>query len=216
MLSLGSFHLLQSNHWFDVYGPFFVLAAVIILTIWWYLREGRNDALENVLAQSEFSSPVVFCGTLAVAEHQPGTYLRLSKSTAATSRLQLFYRWVIGKGRQAVFDEVAFDGFRHLVNMKRKHNYTETEFTEFTAIRMREVAMGRGGGSLWHIELLPRKGRSVPVVTSVIDDRRAAFESTAAVAKAVSAIMAVPVQVCVAGNVWTPGWPPKTSTVSKS
>ncbi len=79
MQALDSVHLLQSSNWFDLYGPFFVLAAVIILAIGWYLREGRNGALEHILVQSEFGSPGVFCGTLAVAEHQPGTYLRLSK-----------------------------------------------------------------------------------------------------------------------------------------
>lgn len=193
-----------------------VVAAVIaILAVLWYVREGRNSALEHILAQSEFGSPSAFRGTLSVAEHQPATYLRLSKGTPATHRLQSYYRWVAGKGRQAAFDEVTFDGFRHLIDLKRKDKYTEAEFTEFTAIRMREVAMGRGG-SLWHIELLPRGGRAVPFVTSVIGDRRVAFEHAAALAKAVSTIMAVPVQVCVAGNVWTPGWPPKTSVASKS
>lgn len=194
-----------------------VVAAVIaILAVLWHVREGRNSTLEDILAQSEFGSPSVFHGTLSVAEHQPQTYLRLSKDSPATRRRQFYYRWVIGKGRQAVFDEVTFDGFRHLVGLKRKDKCKEAGFTEFTAIRMREVAMGRGGGSLWHIELLPREGRAIPFVTSVIGDRRAAFEHTATLAKAVSAIMAVPVQVCVAGNVWTPGWPPKTSVVSKS
>jgi hypothetical protein len=187
-----------------------VVAAVIaILAVLWYVREGRNSALEHILARSEFGSPGAFRGTLSVAEHQAGTYLRLSKGTPATRRLQFYYRWVAGKGRQAVFDEVTFDGFRHLVDLRRKDKYTEAGFTAFIAIRMREVAIGRGGGSLWHIELLPREGRAVPFVTSVTGDRRAAFEHTAALAKAVSAIMAVPVQVCVAGNVWTPGWPPK-------
>jgi hypothetical protein len=210
-----SLNLLQPNYWFDLYGPFFVLAAVIILAIWWYLREGRNNTLERILVQSEFGSTGLFCETLAVAEHQPRTYLRLSKSTAASSRLQMFYRWVIGKGPQAIFDEVAFDGFRQLVNLKRTNKYTDSGFAEFTVVWMREVSMGRAG-SLWHIDLLPRKGRAVPFVTSEMGDRRTTFEQTASLAKAVSAIMAVPVQVCVAGNVWTLGWPPRTSAVSKS
>ena len=76
---------------------------------------------------------------------------------------------------------------------------------------MREVAGRRGGGSLWHVELVPQKGRPpIPFVTSRGGERRAMFENAAPVAKAVSAIMDIPVQVFVAGNVWTPGWPPKT------
>lgn len=97
-----------------------VVAAVIaFLGVLWNIRERRNGALENILARSEFGSPDTFRGTLAIAEHQPRTYLRLSKSTAATGRLQFYYRWVAGKGRQAVFDEVTFDGFLHLVDLKR-------------------------------------------------------------------------------------------------
>ncbi|MFZ3201523.1 MAG: hypothetical protein ACLQMT_12840 [Candidatus Acidiferrales bacterium] len=193
-----------------------VAGVIVLLAILWYVREGRNSALEDILAQSEFGSPDGFQGTLSVAEYQPKTYLRLSEGSTASRRLKFYYRWVVGKGRQAVFNEVTFDGFRHLVQLKRKDEYTETAFAEFSALRMREVAAGRGGGSLWHIELLPRDGRAVPFVTSVWGDRRAAFEHAAALAKAVSAITALPVQVCVAGNVWTPGWPPKASVVSRS
>lgn len=112
-----------------------------------------------------------------------------------------------------MFDEVIFDGFRRVVELKRKDKQKDVAFVEFAALRMREVATGRGG-SLWHIELLPLKGRAIPFVTSVISDRRATFENTAVLAKAVSAIVAVPVQVRVAGNVWTPGWPPKASAIN--
>jgi hypothetical protein len=123
--------------------------------------------------------------------------------------LRFFYRWVAGFGRQAIFDEVIFDGDKVLVELKLKNKQTIASFSEFMAIGMREVAGGRGGGSVWHIELISHNGKATPFVTSVWGDRRAVFENTAPVAKAASEIMAIPVQVRVAGNIWTPGWPPK-------
>jgi hypothetical protein len=102
-----------------------VAAVIAILAVLWHVREGRNKALEDILAQSEIVSPGRFRGSLSVAEHQPQTYLRLSNGSSMTRRLQFYYRWVMGKGRQAVFDEVTFDGFRHLVELKRKDKYTE-------------------------------------------------------------------------------------------
>ncbi len=124
-------------------------------------------------------------------------------------------RW-LGMERQAIFDEVEFDRAAGVVHLKRKDKNRIAHFSEFSAIRMREIAGHRGAGSVWHVELVPCKGRATPFVTSVRGDRKAAFEHTAPVAKAASAIMKVPVQVFVAGNVWTPGWPPKTSVAAKS
>ncbi len=191
----------------------FAVAVIVILAVLWHRREGRNGALEDMVARSEYGALDKFHGTLSMAEHQPGIYLRLWKYTPANRRVQFYYRWIVGKGQQAVFDEVIFDGLRQVVELRRKDKQKDVAFAEFAALRMREVATGRGG-SLWHIELLPRKGRAIPFVTSVISDRRTTFENTAVLAKAVSAILAVPVQVRVAGNVWTPGWPPKAAAIS--
>jgi hypothetical protein len=63
--------------------------------------------------------------------------------------------------------------------------------------------------SLWYLELIPHKGRAVGFATSASGDRKTMFERSAAVAKAASLIASVLVQVFVAGNVWTAGWPPK-------
>jgi hypothetical protein len=135
----------------------------------------------------------------------------MNTGSPAARRTQFLYRWLIGNGPQAIFDEISFDGLRGLALLKKKGSLATVRFSELSAIQMREVGAGRGG-SLWHIELIPQKGKAIPFVTSEIGDRREEFERTAAVAKAVSAIVTVPVYVFVAGNVWTPGWPPKSST----
>lgn len=206
---------MESSEYGDAVGGLVVAAVMAILLVAIYLRQGRNRTLEHILAESEFGSPVAFKGTLAVEEYKPGTSLRLCKSTKTARTLQFLYRW-LGMGRQAIFDEVAFDRTSGLVQLKRKDKNRIANFAEFSAIQMREIAGHRGAGSVWHIELVPRNGRPTPFVTSVRADRRAAFEHTAPVAKAAAAIMEVPVQVVVAGNVWTPGWPPKTSIAAKS
>jgi len=190
--------------------PFLLIAALIFLALFWFLREGRNAALENQLTRTDFGSPLDFHGTLAVEEHKPGSYVRFSKSTDEAQNLQFKYRWLVGIGPQAIFDEVTFDRSRHVAELKKKNSQT-LGFSDFKAIRMREVAGGRDSGSYWHVELIPHKGKPTPFLTSQRGDRRATFENSAPVAKAVSAIMDLPVQVYVAGNVWTPGWPPKTS-----
>jgi hypothetical protein len=59
--------------------------------------------------------------------------------------------------------------------------------------------------------MISQKGKTFPFVTSARGDREAGFENTASIAKAASAITALPIQVFVAGNVWTPGWPPKNT-----
>jgi hypothetical protein len=173
----------------------------------WYLREGRNSVLEQALLQKEFGSPEAYTGALTVEQHQPGRYLRLSKSSGRARRLQFQYRWLTGVGPQANFDEVTFDASSNLVLLTKKQKQSTAPFSQFSALRMREVA-GKGA-SLWHLELLPQNGRPLLFVTSEQGDRKMLFEQSAPLAKAVSAIVRIPVKIFVAGNVWTPGWPPK-------
>ncbi|MGA9939879.1 MAG: hypothetical protein WBP92_16660 [Candidatus Acidiferrales bacterium] len=196
----------------DVIAPFAVLALIIFMAVSWYVREGRNPVLEDIVQRDEFGSPRAFSGTLSVEREDPGHFLRLSKNARSNRWLQFRYRW-LGMGKQAIFDEVDFDGLRGVVATKRGNDRTETRFPEFSAIRMREVSGGKGGGSLWHVELIQQRGSAVPFVTSEVASRPTSFKETAAVAKAVSKIMLLPVQVHVAGNIWTPGWPPKSSAV---
>ena len=192
----------------DTLGPIVLLIGFIAFAVWMYMREGRNEVLENLVVMTDCNSRLVFRGTLAVEEHRAGAFLRLSKSTQETRRVQLWYRW-FGVGRQAIFDEVTFDHARGVVELRRKDKRTAARLSEFSAIRMREVAQGRGSTSFWHIELIPHKGRARLFVSSVIGGRQASFAHTAPLAKAVSMIVGIPVQVVVAGNIWTPGWPPK-------
>jgi hypothetical protein len=199
----------------DALFPSVLIAVIIFVTVLCYVREGRNAALEQQLKRIEFGSPLDFHGTLAVEEHRPGSYLRFCKSTDEARNLRFKYRWLVGVGPQAVFDEVTFDRSQGVAELQRK-NSLPCNFSDFKAIRMREVAGGRGSGSYWHVELIPHKGKPAPFLTSQREDRRETFENTTPVAKAVSAIMDVPVQVFVAGNVWTLGWPPKAQIDSKS
>jgi hypothetical protein len=197
----------------DVILPFAVLALLIFLAVSWYVRQGRNPALEEMVQRDEFDSPKIFSGTLSVERDEPGHFLRLSKSTQSNRWLQFQHRW-LGAGKQAILDEVDFDGWRGLVATRRGKDRTEIRFSEFSAIRMREVSGGKGGGSLWHVELIPQRGGALPFVTSEVAARQDSFKETAAVAKAASKIMLLPVQVHVAGNIWTPGWPPKSPASS--
>ncbi len=209
MLALDPIHLLQSGNWLDLYGPFVVLAVIITLAISWYLREGRHDALEQLVAHNDFGTPAAFRGTVDVQENRSGTYLRLSNNTKESRAWQFWYRWLVGIGRQANFDEVTFDASRQQIDLTKNEQHTTFGFSEISAIRMRETRAGKGGGSLWYLELIPHEGKAVPFATSAPGDRKTMFERSAAVAKAASLIISVPVQVFVAGNVWTPGWPPK-------
>ncbi len=214
MVASESTGFVWSSDMADAIGGLVAIAVIIVVAILWYVREGRDGALETLLVHSEFGPPEAFLGTLAVEEHQPGFSLRLRKSTREARLLQFLYRWLVGVGRQATFDEVTFDGSRRLVELKRKNKHTTAAFSEFSAIRMREIA-GKRGSTLWHVELIPLRGRAIPFMTSRMrSDRKTSFEQTAPVAKAISAIMTVPVQVFVAGNVWTLGWPPKNPTAS--
>jgi hypothetical protein len=194
----------------DVFGPFVVLVVIIFVVVVVYLRQGRNHVLEKMIAQREGGALAAFRGTLSVEESRP-SFLRLCKSTAEARNLQFQYRWLVGKGRQAIFDEVTFDAPRHLVELKRKGKSNSASFSEFAAVRMREVS-GKYGISIWHVELIPRKGTAIPFVTSDRGYRETSFERTAPLAQVVSAIMSIPVHVVVDGGVWTPGWPPKEPT----
>jgi len=197
----------------DVILPFGTIAVLLFLAVSWYLRQGRNPILEDMVQRGEFGSTRGFSGTLSVEREDPGHFLRLSKNTQSNRWLQLRYRW-LGMGRQAIFDEVTFDGPRGVVLLKNAKKQNERRFPEFLAIGIREVSGGKGGGSFWHVELVPQSGRPIPFVTSLVADRKWGFERASAIAKAVSAITMLPVQVSVAGNIWTPGWPPKKTPAS--
>lgn len=202
--------LALSSDYGDAVAGLVVAATLAILVVIVFLRHGRNPVLERIVAEREFGSPVGFKGTLAVDEYQPGISLRLCKSTKEARLLQFKYQW-LGMGRQAIFDEVLFDREARAAQLKRKNKSITVKFSEVSAVRMREIAGHRGAGSVWHVELVPPTGRATPFVTSVRGDRAAAFEHTVPLAKAVSVITEAPVQVSFAGNVWTPGWPPKNA-----
>jgi hypothetical protein len=190
----------------DVVGPFALIGVILGFLVAIYVRQGRNHVLEEMVEQGKISPIDSFRGTLGVEENRPNFLLRLRKNSEE-QRLQFLYRWVIGVGRQASFDEVTFDGSRRSVELTRKNKHSNVPFSEFSAVRMREAA-GRYV-SVWHVELVSVKGRRLLFLSSAREDRQTGFERTASVAKAVSAIMSLPVQVFVDGKVWTHGWPPK-------
>ena len=196
--------------------PLFVwfafVAAWIILMIATYVYPGRrSEVLENRIAINECGSLTAFRGTLAVEEYKPGSYLRLSKSTAESRRLQFRYRWLSGLGRQAIFDEVIFDRSQATVTLTRKKKRSALPFSTFSAVRMREFAGGGRGGSysLWHLELVPTQGRPIRFATSVtgvLGERGIIFEDSAPLAKAASTITSLPIQAYVSWRAL--GWPP--------
>lgn len=190
----------------DVLGPFALIALLLGLLVAVYIRQGRNHVLEEMVEHGEIGPIESFRGTLAVEENRPNFFLHLVKNSKE-QRLQFLYRWVIGKGRQANFDEVTFDGSRRSVELARKNKRRDVPFSEFSAVRMREDA-GRYV-SVWHVELVSAKGRRFLFLSSEHEERQTGFERTASIAKAVSTIMSLPVQVFVDGKVWTHGWPPK-------
>lgn len=190
----------------DVIVPFAAIAVLLISVVVIYLRQGRNRDLEEIVEKGEVVPITSFRGTLAVQESHPGFYLRLGKHPEGR-RLQFLYRWVIGMGPQAMLDEVTFDASRRSVEVLRGNKQTSVPFAEFSAIRMREAAVPIGfsalmKGSVWHAELIPVKGSPLLFLSSEREERQRAFEQTAAVAKAVSTVMSVPVQVAVDGNVF--------------
>jgi hypothetical protein len=212
MLEPTSMALIWSSDFVDALAGLAVAAAILLIAVLSYVRGRRNSVLEQILVQSAFGSPEAFHGSLEVEKHVPGTFLRLRNSSAAARRLQFKYRWLVGSGRQAWFDEVTFDRSRGIVELRRKTKQRSIGFLECSAVRMQEVGGGRDLRSLWHVELIPRRGRAMPFVTSERGERSTTFEQTAPLAKAVAAIMEVPVHVYLAGNVWTAGWPPKVAS----
>jgi hypothetical protein len=166
--------------------------------------------LEEIVEHGKISPIDSFRGTLAVEEDRPNFLLRLRKNSEE-QRLQLLYCWVIGVGRQAGFDEVTFDGSLRSVELTKKNKHRNVPFSEFSAVRMREIA-GKYV-SVWHLELVSLQGPRLLFLSSEREDRQKGFERTAPVAKAVSAILSLPVHVVVDGKVWTHGWPPKDHIV---
>jgi len=187
-----------------------IMALVIFLAVQWFVREGRNEVLEQLVVKNDFGPPEAFRGSMVVEECRPGKFLRLSKSTTSARFWHFYYRWIVGIGRQAKFEDVLFDAPRNVVELRKRNECITINFSEIAAIRAREVA-GKGFVSIWHLELIPREGRPIPIAASKMGDRRMMFEQAAAVAKAASRIIGVPVFVFVAGNVCTPGWPPKNA-----
>jgi len=172
-------------------------------------RRVRSEALEWWIAEGKCGPVSSFAGTLAV-EQAGSEFLRLVKNDEA-ARLQLKYRWMSAISEQADYDEVTFDGSQHVVELKKKDKVIRMPFGRFSAVRMRELSQS-DAGSLWHFDLVATDGKNVLFVSSARGDRRTMFENSAGLAKVISAITSLPVQVVVAGNVWTPGWPPTSST----
>jgi len=191
----------------DLLFPLAVIAIYLSIAIPAYRRQGRNAVLEGMIGCGEVAPLVAYRGTLAITEHLPGSFLRLRKDSDA-GRLQFKYRWITGVGPQAIFDEIIFDNSQRAVGLVRNGQRTSRAFAEFSAIRLRESSGEHG--SIWHLELIPQRGKSLLFLTAERQERRTGFERTGAVAKAVAAIMCVPVQVVVDSKAWTPGWPPKS------
>ena len=198
----------------DVVMPFAVIAALLVSVGVIYRRQCRNLVLEEMVEKGEIGSIASFRGTLAVRESRPGSFLRLSKDSKGR-RLQFWYRWIIGVGRQATVDEVTFDAGRQSVELIKNNKQKSLPFADFSAVGMREFSAMSGrefGGrrsSVWCLELVPVKGSRLLLLTSVSDYRQESFKQTAAVAKAVATIMSLPVQVVVDGKAWSRAWPPK-------
>ena len=171
-------------------------------------RRIRSEALEQWIAEGKCGPVSSFAGTLAVEQAGSG-FLRLVKNDEA-ARLQFKYRWMSAIREQAGYDEVTFNVSQHLVELKKKDKVTRLPFGNFSAIRMRELSQSEAG-SLWHFDLLAPNGKHVMFISSARGERRAMFENSAGLAKAISEITSLPVQVVLAGNIWTPGWPPKSS-----
>jgi hypothetical protein len=214
MLAAGPLYLLMPDAWFDLYGPFVVIAVMIVLLIAIFVRQGRHAVLEEIVANDDLGPPEAFRGTLVVEENRPGGYLRLRNSTRAARAWHFWYRWIAGTGPQANFSDVTFDASLQQVELTKKEKSTTFRFSEMAAIRLRERSAGKSG-SMWYLEFIPHEGKAMPLAASAIGNRQTMFERTAAVAKAAARIAAVPVQVVVAGNVWTSGWPPKKRVATR-
>jgi hypothetical protein len=194
------------SDWLTLFVPVVIL-ALVLLGFWALSRQKRNEVLEQRIALGKCGPADSFLGTLDISEHRPGL-LRLARISEKTRWLQFQYRWLTGLSQQATWDEVLFDGSRGVVQLKRKAKITSYPFSKFSAIRMREISQGEAG-SLWYMELLAVEDKNVLFATSARGNRQAGFENSAGLARAISAITSLPVQVVMAGNVWTPGWPPQ-------
>jgi hypothetical protein len=195
----------------DLAFPVAVIVIYFSIAISTHLRQGRSNSLEAQIERGEVAPVGCFRGTLVVVEHRPGLFLRLGQDADAR-RLQFQYLWITGVGPQAIFDSVAFDGSKGLVQLVGEKKEKTACFSQFSAMRMREKSNEHG--SLWHVELIPLRGQPLLFLTSDREERRVSFGQTASVAKAVSSIMSLPVQVEVDGKAWTPGWPPQLDTVT--
>jgi hypothetical protein len=94
---------------------------------------------------------------------------------------------------------VRFDASRRVVETSRDEKIRVRPFSDFAAVRMRELPVQAGRvpqGLGWSIELWPRAGIRLPVTLSAGDyDREASFQNAAPLTKAIAAIMRLPVQV---------------------
>ncbi len=214
MLAATSIYLFTPNGWFDLYAPLVVIAVMLALVIAISMRQGRHAVLEEIVANDNLGPPDAFRGTLVVEENQPGSYLRLRDSTRAARAWRFWYRWIAGAGPQPNFDEVTFDASLQQIELTKKEKHVTFRFSGIAAIRLREKSAGKSG-SMWYLELIPREEKAAPFAASAIGNRQTMFERSAAVAKAAARIAAVPVQVVVAGNVWTSGWPPKKRVAAR-
>lgn len=191
-----------------------ILAVMVALIVLWIVREGRNGVLERILVEKDFGNPEGFRGSLVVEEYRRGNYLRISARAPNARWLRFKYRWLVGMGPQAILDEVTFDRSTATVTTNRKNRCQVLLFSALSAVRMRERAAGRTLASLWHVELIPLRGRPILIATSLQGDRVATFDETARLLKSISAVTDLPMHVRVAGNIWTPGWPPKIPSAS--
>jgi len=210
--------LILTSDFLDLYGPLIVLAVIIVTLISIFKRQGRNAVLEQMLSVGDFGSPEAFHGRLVVQEHRQGVYLQLGPDSVPTTWWKAFNRSMLDLNYRPLFvapiREATFDGRSCQITLRTKKSTKTAGFGEFTAIRMREFALGRSLTSVWIIELIPQKGKAIQITASPAGSREASFNYTAPVVKAISAITGLPIQVHVAGNVWTPGWPPKIPSIS--
>jgi hypothetical protein len=102
-----------------------------------------------------------------------------------------------------------------MIELKTENKRTTANFSELSAIRMREVGGGRGG-SLWHIELVLHTGPPRPFVSPEQGDRRATFKDAAPLAKAASMIMTAPVDRVRCRECLDPGVAAKVAVASNS
>jgi hypothetical protein len=204
---------LQLLKWPDGLDGLIAIAVILALVVAIYIRQGHNTVLERMLAENDFGLPEVFRGNLIVIDYRPRVFLKLGPDTAPVTWWNRVSRWIWAPKFRPLFvapvQEADFDGSARQITLRTKKGSRLARFNEFSAIRMREFPAGKSLTSFWIIELIPQKGSRIRIVESPHGGRQAAFEYTAPLLKAISAITSLPMQVHVAGNVWTPGWPPK-------